>query len=242
MYEIPEGRRATRGKSIMNFLPLSGDERITSVLAFPKELKTSKLSLVMVTTKGVIKKVSAESFKDVRRSGLIALKLSAGDFLHSALLVGAGDTVILSTTRGQAIRFKEADTREMGRAAGGVRAVLLKSGDEVVSADIVKKGDEDVAYLSLSEKGYGKRTPVRDYKIQKRGGSGIKTMKLTAKTGNLIISRVVAKADAELVAISKHGQVIRTAVGEIPVHRRQTLGVRIMKLREGDSLASLTFL
>ena len=120
--------------------------------------------------------------------------------------------------------------------------MLLKSGDEVVSADIVKKGDEDVAYLSLSEKGYGKRTPVRDYKIQKRGGSGIKTMKLTAKTGNLIISRVVAKADAELVAISKHGQVIRTAVGEIPVHRRQTLGVRIMKLREGDSLASLTFL
>ncbi len=242
MYEIPEGRRATRGKSIMNFLSLSGDEQITSVLAFPKEFKTSKLSLMMVTKQGVVKKVSAESFKDVRRSGLIAIKLASGDLLHSALLVNSGDSVLLSSKKGQAIRFKESDVREMGRAAGGVRAMLLKGSDEVVSADTVPKGGESAAYLSVSESGFGKRTPVREYKIQKRGGSGIKTMKLTSKTGNVISSRVVGEADEELVAISKHGQVIRTAIKEIPAHGRQTQGVRIMKLREGDSLASLTFL
>ncbi len=242
MYEIPEGRRATRGKSIMNFLSLSGDEQITSVLAFPKEFKTSRLSLMMVTKQGVVKKVSAESFKDVRRSGLIAIKLASGDLLHSALLVNSGDTVLLSSKKGQAIRFKESDVREMGRAAGGVRAMLLKGSDEVVSADTVPKEVESSAYLSVSESGFGKRTPVREYKIQKRGGSGIKTMKLTSKTGNVILSRVVGEDDEELVAISKHGQVIRTAIKEIPAHGRQTQGVRIMKLRDGDSLASLTFL
>lgn len=242
MYEIPEGRRATRGKSIMNFLSLSGDEQITSVLAFPKEFKTSRLSLMMVTKQGVVKKVSAESFKDVRRSGLIAIKLASGDLLHSALLVNNGDTVLLSSKKGQAIRFKESDVREMGRAAGGVRAMLLKGSDEVVSADTVPKEGESSAYLSVSESGFGKRTPVREYKIQKRGGSGIKTMKLTSKTGNVILSRVVGEDDEELVAISKHGQVIRTAIKEIPAHGRQTQGVRIMKLRDGDSLASLTFL
>ncbi len=242
MYEIPEGRRATRGKSIMNFLSLSDDEQITSVLAFPKELKTSRLFLMMVTKQGVVKKVSAESFKDVRRSGLIAIKLASGDLLHSALLVNGGDTVLLSSKKGQAIRFKESDVREMGRTAGGVRAMLLKRSDEVVSAGTVSKGGESAAYLSVSESGFGKRTPVREYKIQKRGGSGIKTMKLTTKTGDLISSRVVGETDEELVAISKHGQVIRTAIKEIPTHGRQTQGVRIMKLREGDSLASLTFL
>lgn len=242
MYEIPEGRRATRGKSIMNFLSLTGDEQITSVLAFPKEFKTSKLSLMMVTKKGVVKKVSAESFKDVRRSGLISIKLTPGDLLHSALLVNSGDTIILSSKKGQAIRFKEADVREMGRTAGGVRAMLLKGTDEVVSADTVAKSAHTAAYLSVSESGFGKRTPMNEYKVQKRGGSGIKTMKLTSKTGNVISSRVVGEADEELVAISKHGQVIRTAIKEIPIHGRQTQGVRIMKLREGDSLASLTFL
>jgi len=242
MYEIPEGRRATRGKSIMNFLSLTGDEQITSVLAFPKEFKTSKLSLMMVTKKGVVKKVSAESFKDVRRSGLISIKLAPGDLLHSALLVNSGDTIILSSKKGQAIRFKEADVREMGRTAGGVRAMLLKGADEVVSADTVAKSAHTAAYLSVSESGFGKRTPMNEYKIQKRGGSGIKTMKLTGKTGNVISSRVVGEADEELVAISKHGQVIRTAIKEIPIHGRQTQGVRVMKLRDGDSLASLTFL
>jgi len=241
MYDIPEGRRATRGKSIMNFLPLAEGEQVTSVLAFPKELKSSKRALMMVTKKGVVKKVGAESFHDVRRSGLIAIKLGAGDELHSALITNKGDSIILATRGGQAVRFKESDVREMGRSAGGVRAILLKGKDAVVAADVVPK-DAGVNYLTVSAEGYGKRTNIREYKVQHRGGSGIKTMKITTKTGDVIAARVVGEGDAELVAISKHGQVIRVKITEISILGRQTQGVRIMKLRAGDSLASLTFL
>lgn len=242
MFEIPEGRRATRGKSIMNFLPLQAEEKITSILAFPKALKQSKLSLIMVTRKGVVKKVSAESFKDVRRSGLLAVKLSAGDELLSVLLSDHGDSVILSTKKGQAIRFKESDAREMGRNAAGVRAITLKGTDQVVSADIIGRETNQSEYLTVSSGGYGKRTKIKEYKIQRRGGSGIKTMKLTSKTGDVIAGRVTSVKEEELVTISKHGQVIRMAIGGIPTLGRQTQGVRVMKLRDGDSLASLTFL
>ncbi len=242
MYEIPEGKRATRGKSIMNFLSLSDGEVVTSVLAMPKELKNVKLSLLMVTKQGVSKKVSADSFKDVRRSGLIAIKLADGDQLMAARFVEGGDTVILATGLGQSIRFKESDIREMGRTAGGVRAMKLKKGDEIVGTDIVKKENKDVTFLIMSGNGYGKRSALKDYKIQKRGGSGIKTAKVTAKTGKLIVSKAITEAETELIAISKNSQVIRVDIKEVPVLGRQTQGVRIMKLREGDLIASLTCL
>lgn len=243
MYEIPEGKRATRGKSIMNFLSLSDGEKVTSVLAMPKSVReAAKLSLLMVTKMGVSKKVSADSFKDVRRSGLIAIKLGDGDNLMAARFVESGDSVILATNQGQSIRFKESDIREMGRAAGGVRAMKLRKSDEIVGADIVKKEDKDVTFLSMSSNGYGKRSALKDYKIQKRGGSGIKTAKVTNKTGSLIVSRAITERETELIAISKNSQVIRVDIKEVPVLGRQTQGVRIMKLREGDSIASLTCL
>lgn len=242
MYEIPEGKRATRGKSIMNFLSLSDGEKVTSVLAMPKEIRDAKLSLLMVTKMGVGKKVSADSFKDVRRSGLIAIKLGAGDNLMAARFVETSDSVILATNQGQSIRFKESDIREMGRAAGGVRAMKLKKSDEIIGADIVKKDNKDATFLIMSNNGFGKRSALKDYKIQKRGGSGIKTAKVTKKTGNLIVSKVITEKETELIAISKNSQVIRVDIKEVPTLGRQTQGVRIMKLREGDSIASLTCL
>lgn len=243
MYEIPEGKRATRGKSIMNFISLSDGEKITSVLAMPKSIKdAAKLSLLMVTKMGVSKKVSADSFKDVRRSGLIAIKLGEGDNLMAARFVDSGDSVILATNQGQSIRFKESDIREMGRTAGGVRAMKLKKGDEIIGTDVIRKEDKDVTLLIMSANGFGKRSALKDYKIQKRGGSGIKTAKVTAKTGKLIVSKAITEAETELIAISKNSQVIRVDIKEVPVLGRQTQGVRIMKLREGDSIASLTCL
>jgi DNA gyrase subunit A len=243
MYEIPEGKRATRGKSIMNFISLSDGEKITSVLAMPKSIKdAAKLSLLMVTKMGVSKKVSADSFKDVRRSGLIAIKLGDGDNLMAARFVDSGDSVILATNQGQSIRFKESDIREMGRTAGGVRAMKLKKGDEIIGTDIISKEDKDVTLLIMSANGFGKRSALKDYKIQKRGGSGIKTAKVTTKTGKLIVSKAITEAETELIAISKNSQVIRVDIKEVPVLGRQTQGVRIMKLREGDSIASLTCL
>ncbi len=242
MYEIPEGKRATRGKSIMNFMALSGEEKVTSILAMPKGHKDSKLSLFMVTKQGTVKKVSAESFKDVRKSGIIAIRLEAGDELLSALFAEKGDDIILTTSKGQAIRFKESDAREMGRTAGGVRGMKLSKGDFIVGADVVKKDADTPTLLVMSENGYGKRTALKEYKVQKRGGSGIKTAKVTAKIGAIIVAKVVTPALEELVAISKRSQVIRITMKDVPTLGRDTQGVRIMKLREGDMIASLTCL
>ena len=239
-YELPEGRRATKGKSINNFLSLGGDEIVTSMLAMPKEVKASaKLSLLMVTGKGTVKKVAASDFKDVRRSGLIAIKLQPGDTLLSARFVQGKDDISLVSSNGQSIRFKHTDVREMGRNAGGVRGMTLKGKDTIVTADIVREDYQDALLIVMSEKGYGKMTKLSEYKVQKRGGSGIKTAKVTPKTGAIMTGMIVSDREGEIVAISKNSQVIRVELKEVPVLGRQTQGVRIMKLREGDSIASL---
>jgi len=245
MYEIPEGRRATKGKSIMNFLSMSAEERVTSVLAVRKEEWTSgERSLMMVTKNGVAKKSDAASFKDVRRSGLIAISLRDDDSLIAAMFVTAGDEASLVTQKGQAIRFKESDVREMGRTAGGVAAMKLGKGDIIVSADVIKKGSKDMEILIVTEHGYGKTTPVKEYKVQKRGGSGIKTAKVTDKTGTIVGGTVIGgeeRTDGELVIMSKKGQVIKLPLRDVPTLGRQTQGVRVMKMRAGDSIASIVF-
>ena len=244
MYEIPEGRRATKGKSIMNFLSMSAEERVTSVLAVRKEEWEGKWSLMMVTKNGVAKKSDASVFKDVRRSGLIAITLREDDALIAAKFVGKGDEVSLVTHKGQAIRFKESDVREMGRTASGVTAMKLGKGDAIVSADVIKKDNKGFEILIVTEHGYGKTTPVKEYKVQKRGGSGIKTAKVTDKTG-LIVGGVVIGGEertlGELVIMSQKGQVIKLPLKDIPTLGRQTQGVRVMKMRAGDSIASIVF-
>lgn len=240
MYELPEGKRATRGKSIMNFISLSEGERVTSILPMPKNLKDNKnLSLLMVTEGGTGKKVSAASFSDVRASGIIAIRLDDGDRLISVSAVTKGDSCVVVSSKGQSIRFKESDVREMGRTAGGVRVISLKKGDRVVGAHPVLKDKEKESFiLTMGANGYGKKTPIKEYKIQKRGGSGIKTSNVTEKTGEIIASSIVTPEEEEAVAMSKKSQVIRLALEEIPSLGRSTQGVRIMKLYPGDSIAS----
>ncbi|KXJ97761.1 MAG: DNA gyrase subunit A [Parcubacteria bacterium OLB19] len=244
MYEIPEGRRATKGKSIMNFLSMSQEETITSVLAVRKDEWAGDWGLMMFTKHGVVKKSDASAFKDVRRSGLIAITLKDDDSLIAAKFVGKGDELSLVTLDGQAIRFKESDVREMGRTAAGVTAMKLGKGDIVVSADVLKKGDKNSEILIVTEHGYGKSTPAKEYKVQKRGGSGIKTAKVTDKTG-VIVCGIVLKEDerkeGELVIMSKKGQVIKLPLKDVPTLGRQTQGVRVMKMREGDAIASVVF-
>lgn len=245
MYEIPEGKRATKGKSIMNFLPLAGDESVTSVLAVPKGAALDASSIVFVTNEGVVKRVAAKSFADVRRSGIIAINLKKGDTLVSANLAADGDTVSIVTSKGQSIRFEAEDVREMGRTAGGVRGMSVRKGDRVVSAEVISALEsKDASLLVIMSKGYGKRTKMSEYKVQGRGGSGIKTAEVTPKTGEIIGARVVSGnlEDEELVVVSKKGQVIRTSVAEISLLSRATQGVRIMKMREGDSIASMVAL
>ncbi len=242
MHELPEGKRATKGKALVNYLSISNEEKVTSVLAMPKELKNSKLALMMVTKQGTVKKVDAAAFHDVRRSGLIAITLHDGDELTSVQFVAPTDEMILATAKGQSIRFKESDIREMGRGAAGVRAVKLGKTDFVVSTDVVKKTMVNPTFFVISSNGYGKKTALKEYKVQNRGGSGIKTMKVTAKTGDIMSAKVMTEEIDEIAAISKKSQVIRVETKEIPTLGRQTQGVRIMKLREGDFLASITCL
>ena len=238
MYDIPEGRRATKGKSIMNFLSLAGDEKVTSILPMKKG-SADTTSLMLVTKHGVAKKMTSVSFKDVRRSGIIAIRLDKDDQLISALLTSKGDEVIIATAEGQSIRFKESDVREMGRTAGGVTAIKLGKGDEVIGVDVISKDTKEGFFLTMSGNGFGKKTSLKEYKVQKRAGSGIKTAKVTSRTGKLIVAKVLTGAEEELIAMSKKGQVIRTALKDISALGRQTQGVTIMRLRAGDGIASL---
>ena len=249
MYDLPEGKRATKGKSIMNFISLEQGEQITSILAMPKQKSAQGgsasgrkayegVSLIMVTKNGTVKRVAASQFHEVRRSGLIAIGLDKGDALISAQFVYQGDDAVLATSKGQAIRFAVKDVREMGRQAAGVRGMKLGQGDAIVGTGIVPKGVKDAELLVLSSTGYGKKTKLSEYKTQGRGGSGIKTMSITAKTKQLVGAAVVLARGGELVAMSKKSQTIRTGLDEISTLSRATQGVRVMKMREGDSVAS----
>jgi DNA gyrase subunit A len=245
MYDIPEGRRATKGKSIMNFLPLAGDEKVTSVLPVPKGAARDAMSVFFVTSEGVVKKVEAKNFADVRRSGIIAIALKGGDKLVAAMLAGDTDSISIVTAKGQSIRFDENDVRAMGRTAAGVRGMSVKKDDFVVSAEVVSLAAKNSSLLVIMDKGYGKKTAMSEYKVQGRGGSGIKTAEVTAKTGAIIGAKVLIGEESkeeEIVVISKKGQVIRVNTAEIPSLSRATQGVRIMKMREGDSIASMVAL
>lgn len=243
MYEIPEGRRATKGKSIMNFLQLEAEEYVTSIVAMEKDKNSNAPYLLFVTKQGTTKKVSAENFKDVRRSGLMAIKLAPEDELYSARFLEKNSEVIIATRQGQAIRFKDEDVREMGRSAAGVRGIKLKKNDTVVGVSVVKKEDSKSAtWLVIMGNGYGKQTELSEFKIQGRGGSGVRTAKITSKTGPLISANLVTPDSSELIVVSKKGQVIKMELDSIPTLGRDTQGVRVMKLRDGDELASATFI
>ncbi len=245
MYELPEGRRATKGKSIMNFLPLANDEKVTSVLPVPKGAARDALSVFFVTLEGVVKKVEAKSFADVRRSGIIAISLKGDDKLVAAHLAAEGDSISIVTAKGQSIRFDESESRAMGRAAAGVRGMTVKKGDRVVSSEVVSADAKHASLLIIMSNGYGKQTTMDEYKIQGRGGSGIKTAEVTPKTGEIIGAKILVgeeMKEEEIVVISKKGQVIRVSANEIPSLSRATQGVRIMKMREGDTIASMVAL
>ena len=243
VYEIPEGQRLAKGRGLLNFLELSTQERVLSLIPLSKEDETLTKYLVMVTKDGIIKKTALEEFENVRRSGLIAISLKSGDLLRKVSKTSGEDEIILVTKQGLSIRFKEKEVRVMGRPASGVKGIRLKKGDEVIGMDIIKSQNAKVKMqnylLVVTENGYGKRTELKEYRLQGRGGAGIKTAKITFKTGSLIASKVLI-SEEDLIIISQRGQVIRTKISQIPKLSRATQGVRIMKLEEGDKVASAT--
>jgi DNA gyrase subunit A len=233
-YNIPEMGRTARGTSLMNILPLLPDEKITAALAV-HDFEDAEY-LVMITKKGRIKRVAVSSFANVRSSGLIAISLDEDDSLGWVKLTSGEQDLILVSEQGKGIRFSEEDVRPMGRTAAGVKAIRLDSWDRVAGADVVKP---DHAVMVITERGYGKRTNLDEYRQQNRYGQGVRAMALTPeRTGKIVGARVVAAGD-EVTCISTSGIMLKTAVDTISCQGRSSQGVRVMNLRQGDTVASV---
>ncbi len=236
VYEIPVGSRTAKGKLIQNFLEIPNDETISAIINYQSETQNY---LVMATRAGIIKKTSLENFTNIRRTGITAITLQKSDQLKWVNLSSGKDEIILATSRGQAIRFKESQLRPTGRSASGVRAIRLKTNDFVAGFDIITDNKEQSAkrkLLIVTENGFAKQTLISQYKVQSRGGQGIKTSKITPKTGSIASAKIITDEE-ELLALSLKGQIIRTKISDIRTASRATSGVRIMRLKEGDKIA-----
>jgi len=250
-YDIPQTQRTARGQALVNFLEVGQTEMVSAILPVSglEEFK----NLVMVTKQGIVKKVPINDFANVRRSGLIAIKLKEDDALEWIKPTTGEDELIIVSSPGQAIRFKEKDLRPMGRAAGGVRGMKIKKGDFVVSMDVIyqskQKSDDAEKLLIITENGFGKMTAIKNYRFQRRGGSGTKTAKITEKTGKIVDARLVNGKNlpnfikGDLLLISQQGKTIRLPLKSVPTMSRSTQGVRLMKFRQdNDRVSSFTLI
>nr|MDD6336368.1 DNA gyrase subunit A [bacterium] len=225
-YEIPEAGRQARGTAAVNLLQLEGDEKITAAFPLPKDV--SDAYLVMATRDGVIKKTPLSAFENMRRTGLIALGLREGDELVRVQLTTGENELLIATRSGMSIRFSESDIRPMGRTAAGVRSIDLAQGDAVLDCEVVRPAAQ---VLVLSERGFGKRTPMEDYRLQSRGGKGILTLQVTDKTGPLAGLKVVDGSE-DIMIITNEGTIIRTPVEDVRQSGRNTQGVTMMRLSD----------
>ncbi len=234
VHEVPEGGRTAKGRSIVNLLDKDKDDNITAFVAV-KEFREDQF-LIMATEKGTIKKTVLSAYGNVRKGGINAINLAAGDKLIEVKMTDGKNDIVIGTRNGFAIRFNEKDVRDMGRTATGVRGVRLGKGDRVVGLLVIR--NDKATVLVVTEKGYGKRSDINDYRITKRGGKGVITVKTTDKVGKLIALMEVVDRD-ELVIISTQGMVIRQSVKDLRVMGRNTQGVRVIRLNEHDSIADI---
>ncbi|MBK7379467.1 MAG: DNA gyrase subunit A [Ignavibacteriales bacterium] len=234
VHEVPDAGRTARGRSIINLLEKEKDENITAFVAV-KEFKDDQF-LMMATEQGTIKKTVLSAYGNVRKGGINAINLNSGDKLIAVKMTDGGNDIVIGTHSGFAIRFNEKDVRDMGRTATGVRGVRLGKGDKVVGLLVIRRPGTSV--LVVTDKGYGKRSDINDYRITHRGGKGVITVKTTDKVGKMISMMEVVDKD-ELVIISTQGMVIKQSIKDIRIMGRNTQGVRVIRLNEGDSIADI---
>lgn len=239
-YEIPEATRVARGRGISNFLEITSQEKVLSVIPLSKEDTDNGIKyLIMGTEQGVVKKTSLTEFKNIRRSGLIAINLKKGDLLKNVCKTTGDNDIVMVTSKGQSIRFREKDVREMGRTASGNRGIKIKKDDKVVGMDVIKNDkDYEEFLLVITENGFGKQTALKEYRVQQRGGSGIKALNVTSKTGNLAVFNVLLGDEEDLIVISRKGHVIKSNINLVPKLSRTTQGVRLMRLAPHDKVSS----
>ena len=236
-YEIPEFGRTAKGIPALNFLGIDNDEHIEAVVKLAEKPEEGQ-ELLFVTKSGTAKRTKASEFANIRTSGLIAIRLNEGDELVAVRLTNGDENIIIGTKDGMAVSFSEKDIRSMGRTAAGVRGIRLRDGDAVIGADIL---DPDSHVLVISEKGYGKATIASEYSIRRRGGLGIKTFKITDRNGSLVGLRTVA-GDEEILLVTNEGLIIRFDVQDISITGRDTQGVRLMRLDEGQTISTLSLI
>ena len=232
-YEVPDAGRTAKGTNLVNILPLEADEKIQTVLSF-KDVQEDGY-LFMGTKLGIVKKTPLKDFKNIRKNGLIALNLREGDELLRAKITYGDADIIFVTQDGNAIRFNEKDVRPMGRTASGVRSINLRENDIAVCMDIAVEGED---LLVISENGFGKRTPITEYKVQRRGGTGLITYKLSEKTGK-VVGATVCKLEDELMLINTSGVAIRINVSGISVTSRSAMGVTLMRTSEEEKIVAI---
>ncbi|RME82348.1 MAG: DNA gyrase subunit A, partial [Planctomycetota bacterium] len=233
VYEIPEMSRTAPGRSIANLLDLEKEESVTSLLTIPDIQDPSKY-IMMITERGYIKKTPLDLFSNVHNRGIVAIRLEEGDRLIETLLTTGEDRLVIGTRKGKALLFEEKDVRPMGRTARGVRGIRLKGDDQVCGLVRVEEGH---TLLTISEKGYGKRTPFEEYRQTRRGGQGVINMKTTAKNG-MVIGLHAVKDQDDLVLITSQGKIIRISASSIRLCGRNALGVRLIRLDQDDILVS----
>ena len=234
VYDIPELSRSSKGRLFSNIVPLSVGERVKSIIK-TRDMSEDK-NLIFVTTAGIVKKTSLNLFKNINKSGIIAIKLRPSDDLINTLLVNEDDNILMATRNGYSIRFKSADVRGSGRNSFGVKGINLRSEDKVVAGVAVSSPETQV--LTISEKGYGKKSKISNYRIISRGGKGVINMRVTEKTGRVITTEDVSPED-EVILITSKGSIIRTISKNISTTGRATQGVRIMKLREEETVVDM---
>ncbi|HXU73160.1 MAG TPA: DNA gyrase subunit A [Polyangia bacterium] len=235
VYELPEGSRAARGKALVNFLELKENEKVVEMLAL-KQFEEGKF-IVMATKNGVVKKTSLEMFSNIRASGIIALTIDEGDHLVEVRLTDGQHDVLLATRDGRAIRFPEEKVRAMGRTARGVKGIGLREKDEVVSCQTFPR-NAPATLMTVCEHGYGKRTAVAEYPVKGRGGFGVITIKTTERNGKVVGCRLVSDEE-DLMLITNGGKVIRIPVKGIPTLGRNTQGVRLVRVDEGENVVAV---
>ena len=240
-FEIPEEGKNSKGRAIQNLLPLDKDNKVMAYLNVKSMSDEDYLEnnyIILCTKKGIIKKTNLAAYKNIRQNGIIAVNIREDDQLLEACLTSGNDEVLMAVRSGKAVRFNEQTVRPMGRTATGVKAITLGSPDDEVIG-MVCINDPQQTVLVVSEKGFGKRSDIEDYRITNRGAKGVKTLNITDKTGDLIAIKAVTD-DEDLMIINKSGIVIRMAVSKLRVMGRATQGVKLIDLRGTDEIAAVT--
>jgi DNA gyrase subunit A len=243
VYELPEGSRTSKGRPLANFINIESDDKVRAVINVTDLKNDDYINnnyIVMCTRKGTIKKTMLEAYSRPRQNGIIAITIDEDDQLIGVCMTNGDNHIVIASSAGKAVRFHESRTRPMGRTAAGVRGISLDEDDPTDHVvGMVCIGSTDTQLLVVSEKGYGKRSDIDGYRITNRGAKGVGTLKVTEKVGRLVAILDVADSD-DLMIINKSGIAIRTPVDDISVIGRNTQGVRLINLRDGDAISSVT--